>query len=117
MGILSTGTCVKECPTIETDIQCVQTSAMTKAGSGFDGCVYQMDVQFIIDLLGEDNESFKKYIEKFYPGGQTAYDANKNAANSGSIKIPFRYKTSTLYGFCVPVFEADGFGAFGKEAI
>ena len=55
MGILSTGTCVKECPSTTSQIECVETSAMTKVGSGFDGCVYNMDVEFITKLFGVDD--------------------------------------------------------------
>ena len=97
---------------------------MTAQGSGFgtgsDACVYNMDVQFILELFGADENlddsdaEINKYIEAHYPGGLAKYKADSGPNGSGVGKIPFRYKTTTLYGFCVPVLDSEELGAFGE---
>ena len=59
------------------------------------------------------------YIEHNYPGGKAGYDkavADKNGKTDG-IRIPFRYTTQTLYGFCLPTLDGDEVSAFGESAI
>lgn len=85
------------------------------------GCVYNMDMDFIVKMLGTTENGEKAYVENFYPKGNTpeekwnAYQADKtaNGGKAAGLKIPFRYETFTMYGFCLPSLDTDAVGAFG----
>ena len=72
LGILQTGTCVKSCPDAskDTQVECSPTSMMANSPNYPNGgCVYNMDVEFIAEMLPQD--ALEKYVKMFYPKGST----------------------------------------------
>ena len=112
LKLLNTGVCVKECPS-EGVIECKPTTRMTSSalqGNNFDGCVYKLDANYFSAFMS-DQATKEAYINKYYPGGYTAYEAANNPY------VPFAYESSKLYGFCVPDLNTDAIGALGKETL
>lgn len=56
---------------------------------------------------GFDTEAIDKYVEKF--GGGEAITA--------ATRLPFRYDTRSLYGFCVPKLDTEGVTALSENTI
>ena len=114
LELLNTGVCVKECPTASTDedVECVATQRMTNDNANFEGgCVYMIGLTYLETFLPE--EAIKAYVDKFYTDGYDSYKARSDAGTAP--KIPFRYNTSKMYGFCLPELNTDKASAFSKD--
>ena len=106
LGVLNTGTCVKECPTADAakPVDCKVTKLMTN-NPKYTGCTYNIDLAYL-EKWGIDT---KTYTDKFYPGG--------SAAATSASAIPFRYNTYRMYGFCLPKMDKEQVGAFSQKTI
>ena len=112
LKLLNTGVCVRDCPS-DGVIECKPTTRMTSSalqGNNFDGCVYKLDANYF-DAFLPDQATKEAYINKYYPGGYSAYQ------NANNPYVPFAYESTKLYGFCVPDLNTDEIGALGKETL
>ena len=100
LGVLSTGTCVKECPQADkTPIDCFLTARM-KGNPSFTGCNFNIG----LDYLQKWGIDTAKYTEKF-------------GTASNALSYPFRYSTQKMIGFCVPRVDPESVGALSEKAL
>jgi len=106
LSVLNTGTCVKECPQADpaTSVNCKVTKSMASNPS-YSGCTFNIDLAYL-EKWGIDSTA---YIDKFYTGDKSKV--------TQLTKIPFRYNTSKMFGFCLPTIKTDSISAVSEKTL